>query len=321
MRKGFDATTDSGVIFGTNLRDYAFLASIAYETTNVTDYLLPKWFPETEAVDEDELVKQYRAESGTENARVYFKFFTFAGWPDGGVLAIRGSQTTFDWMTNIQLWSASALAQFVKWLTPYGWIWSPVIDEFVHFVSMVQTETLEKISYYKVTSEAVNHFRETYPEIRVTGGSLGGGLAQITGAQAHVPAIAISGPGAEFPRDSLAPPITIDDINKYVYNYIPDRDFVARIGGRPRQHQEGECIAPTSDIIGCHSLWRSVCEINYRCGSGLRPVLCRCHFEFGYPEPVPIGNTTRSFTEACIEEEQAFREATGSTKTTDYLSF
>lgn len=25
----------------------------------------------------------------------------------------------------------------------------------------------------------------------------------------------------------------------------------------------------------------SVCEINYRCGSGLRPVLCDCHFDFG----------------------------------------
>lgn len=70
MRKGFDITTDSGATFDTKLADYAFLAAISYETTNVTDYLLPKWFTEGEVVDEDELVKQYRAETGTQNARV-----------------------------------------------------------------------------------------------------------------------------------------------------------------------------------------------------------------------------------------------------------
>lgn len=145
------------------------------------------------------------------------------------------------------------IMQSIKFLFYYSFQFDV---KFVQVVSMVQTETLERISYYKVTTEAVNRFKETYPEMRVTGGSLGGGLAQITGAQARVPAIAISGPGAEFSRRALSPPITLDDINKYVYNYVPDRDFVARIGGRPRQHQEGECIAPTSDIIGCHSLWR-----------------------------------------------------------------
>jgi len=64
----------------------------------------------------------------------------------------------------------------------------------------------------------------------------------------------------------------------------------------------------------------SVCEINYRCGSGGRPVICRCHYQFDYPEPEPIGTPTRTFKEACEEEEEAFLKGTGSTVTSGFFS-
>lgn len=220
----------------------------------------------------------------------------------------------WDWMFNLQLWSASGLAQIVKWMIPYGWIWTPILDDLVYFISMVQAEQLEEISYYRVTSAFVNKFKESYAGMRITGASLGGGLAIITGAQTRTSAVAISGLGAEFSRNTLSPPITKDDINKYVFNFIPDRDYIARIGGRPRQHQEAQCTAPMSSLAGCHSMWRSICEIFYRCGSNGRPIPCRCHFMFDYPVPEPIGNTTRSFREACDEQEQIFMKETGSFK-------
>ena len=59
------------------------------------------------------------------------------------------------------------------------------------------------------------------------------------------------------------------------------------------------CIAPNNDLFGCHSMWRSICELSYRCGSHSRPVACRCVEELGYPEP--IQNGTRSFAQACQE--------------------
>ena len=193
---------------------------------------------------------------------------------------------------NLQLWSAAGLAQVVKWATPYGWIWTPILDEvsksssppdllslsgvfvnndlftirsyffshffvqLVMFIGIVQTEDLEKVSYYKVTTAFAKEFSTKYENIHVTGASLGGGLAVITGAQARVPAVAISGLGAELSRHTLKPPITIDDINKYVFNFIPDRDYIARVGGRPRQSQEAQCNASTSSLFGCHSMWR-----------------------------------------------------------------
>ena len=62
-------------------------------------------------------------------------------------------------------------------------------------------------------------------------------------------------------------------------------------------------------------MWRSVCEINYRCGTNGRPVICRCVYNFDFPAPLPIGNTTRSFDQACYEQEQAYLKATGSNLT------
>ena len=48
---------------------------------------------------------------------------------DLAILAIRGSQTAWDWGVNMQLWSAAGLAQVVKWMLPFGWIWTPILDE------------------------------------------------------------------------------------------------------------------------------------------------------------------------------------------------
>jgi len=313
MSKGFRVSVNDDTQ-DTALGDYAFLSAMAYETTNITGYILPQWFGEGQAVDEDVVVKEYRKEADNSVVPVYFKLFSFPAVPNVAVLAIRGSQTTWDWMVNMQLWSASGLAQIVKWMLPFGWIWTPILDDLVWFISFIQSDQLDDIAYYKVTTEAVKNFKKSYDSIRVTGASLGGGLAIITGAQTKTPSIAISGLGVEFSRNAVKPPVTLDDINEYVFNFIPDRDYIARVGGRPRQHQEAHCHAETSNLFGCHSMWRSVCEINYRCGSNGRPVACRCHFTFGYPEPEPIGNTIRTFKEACDEQEQAFLEATGSTK-------
>jgi len=182
--------------------------------------------------------------------------FTFPNAPNLAVVAIRGSQTNLDWMVNMQLWSAAGLAQLVKWLTPYGWIWTPILDDLVRVVNFIQSDSVKKVSYYTVTTDFANEFRKQYDALRVTGASLGGGLAIITGAQARVPAIAISGLGAELSRHTLNPPVTKDQINEWVFNWIPDRDYIARLGGRPRQHQEAQCNAPTSNLFGCHSMWR-----------------------------------------------------------------
>jgi len=43
-------------------------------------------------------------------------------------------------------------------------------------------------------------------------------------------------------------------------------------------------------------------------------------FSTDYPEPEPIGTPTRTFKEACEEEEEAFLKGTGSTVTSGFFS-
>lgn len=302
------------------LLDHSFFSLLSYEKPTVTNYTLAQFFGEGQVVDETELVKEYRENKGNSKIDIAFKFFTSPEMPEVGIVAIRGSQTMIDWLNNLKLWSGPGLAQLVKWATPYGWIWTPILDDLVKFLSWVEASELESASYYTVSTEFLNDLKDDYSVLTVTGASLGGGLAIISGAQARVPAVAISGLGAELIRNVVVPNIDMDDINKYTFNFIPDRDIIARIGGRPRQHQEAACSASVPDsLMGCHSMFRSFCEISYRCGSVDRPVLCDCHFRFGYPEPEPIGNTTRSFQDACKEQQRAFLDATGSTKTAIWL--
>ncbi|KAL7544821.1 hypothetical protein ACHAWF_008188 [Thalassiosira exigua] len=74
--------------------DYNLMAGIAYETTNVTTYLLDKWFLRDNAVvEEADFVNQWRQDSGNALEQVSFKLFSFPSSPGVGVLSIRGTDT------------------------------------------------------------------------------------------------------------------------------------------------------------------------------------------------------------------------------------
>ena len=55
----------------------------------------------------------------------------------------------------------------------------------------------------------------------------GGGLALITGAQANVSAVGFSAPNAMLSRDSFIEPITVEQLNTYTFNVVPDMDIVS----------------------------------------------------------------------------------------------
>lgn len=291
MTKGFKLPNGES----TALLNYAFMSALAYEMPNVTQEKLDIWFGPGKVTDESEFVESIRS----DNAPVYFKLFALNDFPGSCVIAIRGSETSWDWLVNMQLWSSAALTQVLKWSIPYGWIWHPIMDYIVNIIHFIESDSLANVAYYIHITNFIDKIEKgfQYDNIKITGASLGGGLAIITGAQTKKPAVAISGLGAVLIKDSIIPPVTVDELNSHVFNWIPDRDYIARIGGRSRLFQEANCTAQSNSFFGCHSMWRSVCELSYRCGSGGHPVFCRCVQRFGYPEPVQNG--TRTFDEAC----------------------
>eukprot|EP00522_Entomoneis_paludosa_P011926 CAMPEP_0172439516 /NCGR_PEP_ID=MMETSP1065-20121228/474_1 /TAXON_ID=265537 /ORGANISM="Amphiprora paludosa, Strain CCMP125" /LENGTH=969 /DNA_ID=CAMNT_0013188207 /DNA_START=79 /DNA_END=2988 /DNA_ORIENTATION=- len=282
------------------LADYAYMAAIAYTAPESMPEVLDAWFGEDVAVDNVDLVSEFRSSREADSA-VHFKLLTFPTLnSDFAVVTIRGTNNGWDMISDAQLWSAAWLAQAVRSVLPLGEIWNPILENLVETIGVLQSASLRKVAFYVSTSEFVEWLRDEkklFPMLRVTGHSLGGGLAMITGAQTQTPAIGLSGPNTIITRKTLSPPVTLENLNKYTFNIIPDRDPVPMIDDPAKNVQHIACLAPSNNFIDCHTSIRSLCDIQYTCGSGPRPTMCDCALYYGYPEPESIGG--RTFAEAC----------------------
>lgn len=286
------------------LTDYVFIAALAYSDVNMTQPQLDQWFGEGNAKDNYKYVEDYRTGIKDESA-VSYKFITFDRSDYGetpiGLMAIRGTVTAWDALTDIQLWSAAGVFQILRGTLPGGAIWTPILNHLVKTISWLASESINRVAFYKQTTAFAKTLiaDKDYSDIEVTGHSLGGGLAIITGAQSGIPAIALSGPNAMIGRETFYPPVTVEALNTMTFNIIPDRDIVPRFDDHGKLFQEINCIADNNDLLGCHSSLRSLCEVINTCGTMGRPYLCECHTMFGYPVPKAKESANRTFEEAC----------------------
>lgn len=196
------------------------------------------------------------------------------------------------------------MMQVVRAFMPLGWLFEPIYDDLIAAVSWISSHHLREAAYYRVTTDFVNDLLvnnytyngKSFNTLRTTGVSLGGGMALITGAQTNAYAVAFAGPNPTLARKTFYPPIDLEAINTHLINIYPEMDYISNIGDLPRNRQQLQCRAKSN----CHSFFRNWCELMYSCGSQPRPVLCVCT-DYGFPEP--IQNGTRTFEEACAEEE------------------
>jgi lipase ATG15 len=230
VQKGF---TFPGVT-SASLADFAFLATMSFAGPDEAQPLLNQWFGDGQVVDDYEYVAQYRKATGTASHPVSYKLFTISALPESAIVAIRGSESMWDWMVDIQLWCGGVLAQIIKAVNPFGWLWEPILDDVVYFINSVQSEELKEVSYYRYTSAFVMDLYagfggRKFTSLWTTGASLGGGLSILTGAITGASAVAISGLNAMYSRHTFDPPITAEQLNTRVFNTIPERDIIAHI--------------------------------------------------------------------------------------------
>lgn len=271
---------------------------------SITQGELDQWFggnSTSSALDRQDYVDAYRNATGVDSA-VSYKLIEFPH-ANLALVAVRGTTNAWDALTDAQLWSSAGIFQGLRLLLPLGEMWTPILDTMVTMVSWLESETTDRVAFYKQTTAFVNHLKNesTYANVQITGHSLGGGLAIITGAQTDTAAVALSGPNAMISRKTFDPPLSVEALNSKVFNIIPDRDIVPRLDDVARLFQKIRCTAPVNDFAGCHDGRRSLCEIIHTCGTGIRPALCDCTTEFGYPEPTPKAGVTKSFNEECAK--------------------
>ena len=275
---------------------------MAYQPPDTFQEKLDLWFGDGVAKDEVELTLEFRKQVSGGNAAVSYHLVSFTNSQGDqiAVVVVRGSTTSWEWMTDAQLWSGAAIAQIVRGILPLGEVFTPIIHQLLNGVSFLESDSLEEVALYQQTTQFVRLVQQSglYTAVAITGQSLGGGISLITAAQTGIPGIAISGPNNMLSRETFSPAFTRDDITQFLFNVIPERDIVPRIDDVGMQHQEIRCRAKKNDLFGCHSSIRSLCEIMYSCGSGNRPPLCECATKFGYPEAMFVqGN--QSYTDVC----------------------
>lgn len=315
------------------MADYAYLASLAYRDTTITQNELDQWFGTGVAIDLPQVVTTFRERHSESDSAVSYKLISFPNATDEGenyaIVSIRGTTNAWDMLSDAQLWSAAACMQMLRAILPIGEIWTPILSQLVNAISFFESANIERVSFYKQTTAFVKEIQESqlFANVQVTGHSLGtdrhpfplarfsepcltnhacfplvtvgGGLAIITGAQTGAPAVALSGPNAMISRQTFDG-VTKEKLDNKVFNIIPDRDPVARIDDPAELFQHIACTAPKNDFVGCHFAVRSLCEILYTCGTGIRPALCECVTMFGYPEPQLISKVGgRTFADAC----------------------
>ncbi|KAL3924436.1 MAG: hypothetical protein SGILL_001047, partial [Bacillariaceae sp.] len=236
---------------GTLMFDYIAMATLAYTSEDLTQEGLDEWFGEGVAVDRTDIVDEFRAVYDTSNAAVFFKLFEFPSI-GLGVISIRGTSNNWDMLADSQLWSAAALMQGIRFVLPAGEIWTPILDQLVSWINRLQGQALEKVSFYILTTEFANYMknRTDFIDIQVTGHSLGGGLAMVTGAQAKIPAVGVSGPNALISGRSFEPPVSAEDMNHYTFNIVPNRDIVPMLDDKADQFQAIRCESEAWDFVG-----------------------------------------------------------------------
>ena len=262
-----------------------YIATIPYFRTDSIQSVLDAWFGEGEAFLDQDVIPTFREAHPELPSSASFQLVTFS---DGSaVVCVRGTKTYFDFLVDARLWYAASLFQLVQSAMPFGFAFDELIQFCVNRLSDLETESVKKVSYYVETTEFVNYLRESekYTKVEITGHSLGGGLALITGAQTKTKAVGISAPSAVMGRLAVTPKVSLDDIKRYSYTVIPSRDLVSHLGGRHANSAKVKCRAEVNDPFACHFAYTSLCELLYSCGSNVkRPVYCEC-VKFGYPEP------------------------------------
>ena len=285
------------------LADYAFLSNIPYFKAETLHPLLYTWFGGNQVfVEKDAVTSFLQTFPEMRGSHASFQLLSF---PDrSAIVLVRGTKTTWDFLTDAQLWYSPMLFQIVRGILPLGNVFNDLIRVLIGAMSGLEKKSLKDIAYYKATTAFVNFLKaeRNYTDIEITGHSLGGGIALITGAQTHIRAVGLSAPNAVLGRHTVDPEITLEELENYNFNIAPRRDIFPMIGDPSPYTENIACRASSRNFFSCHEAARSLCEMLYSCGGSVRrPVFCECVSKFDYPPPEidPEDGTGVSFAEAC----------------------
>lgn len=258
-----------------NLADYVFLSTSVYTRDQEFPTLLEGWFGKGKAVDGTDLLREFRQREDPHNKiPVGLKVVLFPKG-DTAVVVVRGVQNYWDVLESLNLWATPVLLRFVHWFFPVPQV----------LATRLLTRTNRPSSYLHLTTRLVEELKTQYSTVHVTGHSLGGGLAMLTGAQARVPAVGVSAPSCRGATQARG---LESDLDQWTLNIVPDKDWVPKIDRSSSSEEPNNIVnlrCTSNNPFGCHPGRRSLCEVLYTEGSRDRPIPRECVSQRGYPMP------------------------------------
>jgi hypothetical protein len=106
---------------------------------------------------------------------VSYRLITSTADPSFGVIAVRGSTTAWEFLTDAQLWLGSALLVLLRAFLPFGHAWTPILHQVLKALTFIESASLERVALYKQTTTLVTSLQNTgnFSTLHITGHSLG----------------------------------------------------------------------------------------------------------------------------------------------------